>query len=807
MAQPVWVLSVDLQTKTATFQSGMADAAKSARGAFTEIKSGSEEMGGHISSNMFASRHAIMAVSEAFGVQMPRAITALLVHIGPLGAALEAAFPFAAIALGAVLLIEQFEKLKEQGFELTQDQIKFGTAAENAFNKLDDKLLQAGIRADELRNDHVGALKKQLELIDHQSMDELVHTFEELEKSADKVFGDLKGHWYEIGIGSDGAKHALEDFKTKYEALVTVGKQQEATDLLKGTRDSAQKVLDAQNAVKAGDAGGGTGSDAAWAKELAFMRQAAVMKAAGLSGTEKEAKSQQALLDLLNNQLTVEGKVAAIKKLEGNNATTSADKEAASRRAEAERAAAEHGMKMGELRVTAEREAAAAEESIHEATIAERLASDTRLADEEYAVQVRGNAQLIAALDKGGKDYNNQLAGLHAKGEELALDHQNKLASLTEKAAVEQYKKDLTDLEQSEREKIGATQQGSSARLAAIDAAIREEQARNLQNTAYYRELLTQRTEVERQAAAEDAKIQAELGKEAAAQTQAMGQLALAAQQEADALQDSAHRASIQRRIVEEVNAASEEFELKQSALQAEIAALDKGGKDYEVKLQALLNKREQMTREHENRLTQIQDSAEKERNARILGAENQFQDSIAGGLTRVLMAHETFGKMMSSIGDQIASGMIQNAIKSIMANDMTKESDAAAAARKAFLAGMHFPFPLNVVMGPALGAMAFASVMAFNSGTDSVPGVGRGDVTPAMLTPGEGVVPGGVMDGLSRMARAGDLGDSGKHFHAHVSPVYHLQALDADGMDKVLAKHSDAIGKHVTNTLRKMNR
>ena len=66
MAQPVWVLSVDLQTRTATFQSGMADAAKSARGAFSDIKSGSSEMSGHVGGNMFATRHAVMAVSEAY---------------------------------------------------------------------------------------------------------------------------------------------------------------------------------------------------------------------------------------------------------------------------------------------------------------------------------------------------------------------------------------------------------------------------------------------------------------------------------------------------------------------------------------------------------------------------------------------------------------------------------------------------------------------------------------------------------------------------------------------------------------------
>jgi hypothetical protein len=52
MAQPVWVLSVDLQTKTATFSTGMADAARSARGAFTDIKQGGDEMGRAVSGSM-----------------------------------------------------------------------------------------------------------------------------------------------------------------------------------------------------------------------------------------------------------------------------------------------------------------------------------------------------------------------------------------------------------------------------------------------------------------------------------------------------------------------------------------------------------------------------------------------------------------------------------------------------------------------------------------------------------------------------------------------------------------------------------
>src|ERR1700735_1260822 len=133
----VWVLSVDLQTKTAVFQSGMADAAKAARGSFNDIKSGADEMGRATGGSMMEARHGVMLLGEEFGIHLPRALTTFIASIGPVGAAMEAAFPFLAVAVGATLLIEALVKMHEAGEKLTQDQIVFGTAVQNAFNALD----------------------------------------------------------------------------------------------------------------------------------------------------------------------------------------------------------------------------------------------------------------------------------------------------------------------------------------------------------------------------------------------------------------------------------------------------------------------------------------------------------------------------------------------------------------------------------------------------------------------------------------------------------------------------------------------
>ena len=109
---------------------------------------------------------------------------------------------------------------------------------------------------------------------------------------------------------------------------------------------------------------------------------------------------------------------------------------------------------------------------------------------------------------------------------------------------------------------------------------------------------------------------------------------------------------------------------------------------------------------------------------------------------------------------------------------------------------------PAGVVLGPAFAALAFSSVMAFQQG-GVVPGIGTGDIVPAMLEPGEGVIKNSAMEKINR----GEMGNTTNHTHVHTHVNYTVSALDSDGMDKVLAKHSDAISKHVGNELRKMNR
>jgi hypothetical protein len=700
----------------------MSEAARSARGAFNDIGGGAEGMGRRVGGSMTEARHGLMMLTEEFGIHLPRGLMTAAASFAPLGAAMEAAFPFLAIILGATLLIQHLEALHAAGMKLTDDQAKFGIAAQNAFNALDEKILEAGIKADELNNDHLGALSKQLKLIDMQSMTELEHTFGELAKAADAVFSDIKSHWYTFGAGADGAKHSLETFQNEYDALLAQGKDKDATALLDAKVDRERQILDLQKQVKAQQANGGTGSDEAWAATAAGEAAKNKLKALGVGYTDNEVTAQQILVQALQDQVGVEERLATLKKLEASN------------------------VKKEDIKADTKDGAKAAREAAEDAT------------------RVR----------------ENELRDLEAAGREM-----------------------VTAIDQTEREKIDATKEGSAARLAAIDSAIEHESDMMLRETAGYRSLLTERVELIRQMAEEAAKAQADAAREEAANAEKMGSLALAAEKEHLALMMSAHHVTAQQQIDAATLAANQELALQLTANAQEIAGLDKSGKDYTNKLKELQDKQKQLIQAHENEVTAIRDKAEIDRNNKILAEAARFNDTITAGLTQVLMGHESFAKMMDSLGNQVVSGMMQNAMKEIEANMVGKESDAAKAARKAYNLGISEGGPAGMVLGPVFAAIAFSTVSGFAEG-GIVPGVGRGDIVPAMLEPGEGVLPKQLME---RLSNSGSAPSSGHTYNLHVRPTYNVSTIDGDGMSAALEKHTDQLRRHFEATVRKMNR
>lgn len=812
MANPVWLLSVDLQTKTSTFQSGMAEAAKSARGAFNDIKASAKEGGEGVEKSAINAQQALGVLTNSLRGDVENALADIVREMSHTGVVM-AALPFAAAAGAAMLLVNvavevagKIKEWREEQEKLTQAQMKFGTTVDETFNGLDEKIIAAEQKTDELRNDHIGALGKELELINRQSFSELMQSFETIAKGADVVFGELKNNWYTFGIGADGAKHALGQFQTQYEALLAQRKDKEASDLLRGTRESAEKVLEAQKAIASGSTRTSDGAGGKVIDYTAQYRALATMKAAGVSDTKKEIEAQEALVKTLDAQLGVEQRVATLKGLESGNAKRTTGGEMSQQASEAAKNAAASQSRLGEMAIAADRATTQARLDIAHASIQERLDAETEFANREADVQLAGNQAQIAALDKFSKDYQNSLRELQDKAVEIQQARDTKIAQVSAQAQTQQASLDVKNMLEAEREKIAATETASAERLAAIDAAMDEEREHNLQNEDSYRGLLQQRVETVRDMANREAQERAEAGKLAADNDMRMAQIGLAAEVERQALIDSVRRMTDERRAEEELAVANELFQIQNNAFAQRIEALDKSGKDYENKLRQLLNEQKQLQSQHENDVTAIQDRATMSRNQRILSAENQFESSIASGLARVLVGQQSFATMMNSLGSQVAQGIIQNALLSIMQLDAQRPHEAAAAARAAYVSGMKLPFPANLVAAPILAAGAFAGVMAYNEGTDMVPGLGRGDIVPAMLTPGEGVVPGGVMDGLSKVARNGGFdGGSATTIHVQYSPTVH--AIDGPSVHKMLKTHGKEFAKEFHHQVRRQNR
>ena len=306
-----------------------------------------------------------MLLGEEFGVHLPRGLTTFIARLGPVGAAMEAAFPFVAIAVGASLLIEHLVKMHAEPEKLTQSQQQFGTTIQDVFNNLDDKLLQAGVRADELAGDHFGALKKQLELIDHASLKDLVQQFDIIAKSADVVFAQMKESWYNFGsVEASGAKNALDQFKASYDALLAQGKDKDASDLLKGTLQSAIK-----------------------AKELMEAQQN------GHGSSPEELARQLKLVDALNAQVTVEEKVAALKKAQDAEATNKADN-----------AVSNDEDKVYRRNAAEAKRSADEAEKAWEASYKDAVAALQEREKEKIAATVSGSKERLAAIDAAIKE-------------------------------------------------------------------------------------------------------------------------------------------------------------------------------------------------------------------------------------------------------------------------------------------------------------------------------------------------------------------------------------------------------------------
>jgi hypothetical protein len=256
---------------------------------------------------------------------MNRAVGSFAATIPGVGAALSMAFAPLAIIEMIMWIAKGVEKLmefREAGKKLAEDQQAFETAANNAFNSLGDKILEAEKKTDELAGDHMGALAVELQLIDHTSMKDLVAQFDLIGNAADKVFSDLTSHWYTFGQGSDGAKHALDEFNGKYKNLLSQGTdkgKQEASNLLSGTLQTAYDILKAQQTIVANRQSGEGMTDERFQAEKVLEAHKV-----SLVVSDSEVSAQKELLEALGKQVMAEEQIKTLTADNSKNAKTEA---------------------------------------------------------------------------------------------------------------------------------------------------------------------------------------------------------------------------------------------------------------------------------------------------------------------------------------------------------------------------------------------------------------------------------------------------------------------------------------------------
>jgi len=328
----VGALIVKIQAETASFRSdlgkvksdldGLKDKAGETGGGVASSFSHAGEGAGGLRTQIGLLDNAIRGAHAQAMADLIRKYsdTKIVMELLPIAATGAAFVVMAGLAYeGVKKIYEAIKTAKEETEKLKESQAGLSGTIATTATGLKDKFLEAGIAADNLNHNHLGAVKKELELIDDQSLTELEHTFESLASAADKSFAQLKAHWYEFGSGSEGAKHSLEAFQSQYEFMLKTGtdKGAAANKFLDEKIARERTILALQQQASNLEGKQGTYSDQAWANTLAYTAASNKLKAMGVGFSAKEIQSEQDLVDILQAQVSARdtiAKTATVKK-------------------------------------------------------------------------------------------------------------------------------------------------------------------------------------------------------------------------------------------------------------------------------------------------------------------------------------------------------------------------------------------------------------------------------------------------------------------------------------------------------------
>ena len=364
-------LVVSLESNTAKFSEDLGRVQTDLDG----VAGKAESSGKRMVSSFGSGREGLMLLEESTGVRLPRALTHLIAEIGPVGLAFSTMLPI----LGVIAAIDVIGKLIEKHNAAAESMRKMGIASEDAaiagtlkMSDLNDKLVEAQNKADDLAGNHLAALRGQLELLDHASLKDLIKSLDDVTKEADTLFETMfknAKEWYDV-FGQQtsligGAKSAWDAYSQGQKQMYA--DQLAAENKVKAVTNPADKIAAEQELNKVKQTAAKNTADTIDAANANLAAQQFLLKHANDTnfqqiGIAKEhaaavavindkyaiidansVSAQQQLITQLNNRKNVVQAIANIEDQQEKNLKTEDGKKDASEaaKAAAQRAAAE----------------------------------------------------------------------------------------------------------------------------------------------------------------------------------------------------------------------------------------------------------------------------------------------------------------------------------------------------------------------------------------------------------------------------------------------------------------------------------
>jgi hypothetical protein len=755
----VGALIIKLQAETAQFREDMGKV----KGDLAGLTGQSQETGKAMDFSMQEAKGSMMLLGEETGVRIPRHLQTLIAQIPGVGAAFSAMLPLVGVTAAIAIIIKLHDKI-----EATEDKIAtFGAAWASATSTTVDKVGALDVEILKLQDSTAKLYGKVPQNGPAIAAMEALEKINSLDSGIMKAIGDMQklmtsqdvGLFDQLLTGKMGTQGIEDALKPKMQAaqnaFAEVINAESQLELDTVNKASAAKIAADQKDI--------TSKKATAAAALAAVQAETAGQQTLLNTAAKEQEQHQTSLHyhLQAKQLTAEQTAAEMTR----------------------QSAARQMLTSIQQQTTALQTQLGLENSLTAATKANAAAQGNKDSTSKQADLLKTSQEIMKAFNatvKLDESYAQLEEHIKAVNFKLLADDAENAAKAEEKML-----------------KSGEALTKSFENIAKAQSTIASEKAvASLQAQAEGYQKLADQGLITQQHLAKD--------------------LAPIYQQETDAdaklaaVQDELNR----EQALEKSQRASGETVLANDTIAREITLQDKL---YQIRQagdakQAQLDKQRyadfsrlmtQETTAFNNAIAkQIVMGGNLGQSMRMIGAQ-MLQDAIRYALQEVEMkiglhtAMEAILKMLhlttqtTNVAATLAATKVQAAAEAGLAGASGVASFAAA------------PWPID--MGaPAFGASMMASAMgmaAFEEG-GKIPGAGA---VPILGHGGETVVTRALTDRVETAEGRGSNSRGEMHMHNVFAP--NIQALDSEGVDRILVKHGTTFQRHITSAMRKMNR